>query len=115
MNISAQQGVGVASMVCLSTIHLPQIAHTYRIKSAREISWGFLATNLAVSCLSATYGVLIDQPPLYIANAVCFGNTLVLLGMKCFYGKTSRKVAISADAKTGTDAARTNSDADDRE
>lgn len=81
-----EQAVGLASMAVLSCIHVPQLLHTYRIKSAAEISWGFLGSNMAVACLSTTYGFIIDKPPLYIANAICIGNTCLLALMKRLYG-----------------------------
>ena len=81
-----ESAVGLASMVVLSGIHVPQLLHTYRIKSAKEISWGFLGSNMAVACLSTAYGLIIDKPPLYVANAVCIANTCLLGLMKCRYG-----------------------------
>ena len=98
---AGEQAVGLASMLVLSGIHVPQLLHTYRIKSAKEISWGFLASNMAVACLSTAYGLIIDKPPLYIANAVCIGNTCLLGLMKCRYGvggAPRRKVAPEAEA-----------------
>ena len=88
---ATEHGVGYAAMTCVALIHVPQIAHTYRLKSAQEISWGFVGTSVAVSCLSATYGWIIDKPPLFLANALSFANTMVLACMKCVYDRRARR------------------------
>ena len=88
---ATEHGVGYAAMACVALTHVPQIAHTYRLKSAREISWGFVGTNVAVSCLCATYAWIIDKLPLLLANTICFANTMVLACMKCVYDRRARQ------------------------
>ena len=77
--------VGMAAMVCASLIHVPQLLHTYRTKSATDISWGFVASNAVVCTLSGAYGYLIDRMPVYVSNTVCLLNTCVLGCMKYRY------------------------------
>ena len=77
--------VGYAAMVCASLIHVPQLVHTYRTKSAGDISWGFVASNVVVCSLSGMYGFLINHMPIYTANMVCLFNTGVLGVMKYKY------------------------------
>lgn len=79
--------VGYTTTFFISTIHVPQIIHTYKLKSATEISWGFIFNNMAVGFLSTTYGLLINKPPLYIANAISIVNTSILVFMKYKYKK----------------------------
>lgn len=72
-------------MVGVASLNVPQLLHTYRLKSAREISWWFLLNNCVVCALSATYGLLIDKPPIYVSNMINFINTSALVCMKYMY------------------------------
>ena len=75
-----EQAVGLASMAVLSCIPAPPHVPP---QVRRVVSWGLLP---AVACLSTTYGFIIDKAPLYIANAICIGNTCLLALMKRLYG-----------------------------
>tara|TARA_Y200000002_G_scaffold359639_1_gene344058 strand:+ start:972 stop:1256 length:285 start_codon:yes stop_codon:yes gene_type:complete len=77
--------IGYSTTFFVSIINVPQIIYTYRIKSAKEISWGSIFNNIMVGSLGTTYGILIDKPPLYIANSISFLMTSILLYMKCKY------------------------------
>ena len=83
--------VGYAAMAFISVIHMPQLVHTFRIKSAKELSWGLIFTSAMVSGLSTSYGLIIDKPPLYVANAISGTQVLLLACMKRRYTYTTSK------------------------
>ena len=77
--------VGYMAMLCASLIHVPQLVHTYRTKSAGDLSWGFVASYMVVCSLNTTYGLLIHRVPIYTANLVCLFNVALLGIMKYKY------------------------------
>ena len=79
--------VGYIAMIGVASLNVPQLIHTYRLKSAREISWWFLLNNCAVCALSSTYGLLIQKPPIYVANMINFMNAFALACMKYVYDR----------------------------
>ena len=83
--MDSEHAVGYAAMMCISLIHVPQLVHTYRLRSAQEVSWGMLVLNAMVSGLSTCYGFMIDKPPLYVANAISGVNVALLAWMKHRY------------------------------
>lgn len=79
------EAVGYTAMLCASLIHVPQLVHTYRTKSAGDLSWGFVASYMVVCSLNTTYGLLIHRVPIYTANMVCMLNMTLLGIMKYKY------------------------------
>ena len=88
--------LGYAAMAFISIIHLPQLVHTFRLKSAQEVSWGLIFTSAMVSALSTSYGLIIRKPPLYVANAISGVQVLLLAGMKRRYGRRRPGAAAAA-------------------
>ena len=66
---------------------IPQIIHTYKTKSAVDISFVFLFMTLNTCILFLTYGILINANPLIISNAIVLFEGFILLYFRILYGK----------------------------
>ena len=64
---------------------LPQVLHTHRSKSARDISWKMLvAFNLGLLCW-LIYGIYIHSWPMILANSVTLCLQAFIIRMKIRY------------------------------
>lgn len=64
---------------------LPQVLHTYRCKSASDISWKMLvAFNLGLLCW-LIYGIYIHSWPMILANSVTLGLQAFIIRLKIRY------------------------------
>jgi MtN3 and saliva related transmembrane protein len=66
---------------------IPQVWRLFRLKSAHEISLPFTIFFLLGIAFWLSYGILLDQAPLIIWNAVTFGLGCAMLYSKLRYGK----------------------------
>jgi len=69
--------LGLAAGTLTTAAFLPQVLRTWRLRSAREISLGWIVTFSAGVALWLVYGVRVGSWPIIAANAV----TLVLTGL----------------------------------
>lgn len=70
----------------LTTISfLPQVVHTFKTKSTRDISLGMFSTFCLGVFLWLVYGVMIDSLPVILANSVTLVFALMILAMKLKY------------------------------
>lgn len=77
--------IGVAAGTLLMISFVPQVLHTWRTKSTRDVSlWMLLAFNAGVT-LWLVYGILLRKPSIIYANGVTLLLSLALLGMKLRY------------------------------
>ena len=60
----------------------PQIYKTWKIKSAKELSYMFVILNGVGLTLVGTYGVLINDKSIYIPISMSLLNTLILMILK---------------------------------
>lgn len=67
-------GFGAGTLTTLA--FLPQVLHTYRCKSAAELSWTMLITFSVGLALWEAYGLYLHSWPMILAN----GITLLLQG-----------------------------------
>jgi MtN3 and saliva related transmembrane protein len=80
--VSQYVGVGLAAGALTTGAWLPQIYRTWRVRSARDISWAYLLTfGLGVSTWAA-YGVLGRDIALILWNAVSLAFVVGLLVIK---------------------------------
>ena len=68
--------VGLAAGILTTIAFLPQLLHTWRTKSAKDISLGMFLTFCTGVLLWMIYGFMIQSLPVMLANGV----TLVLAG-----------------------------------
>lgn len=70
----------------LTTISfLPQLLHTWRQKSAKEISYGMLLAFSTGIALWLVYGIYLRALPIILANAVTLALTAMILILKIRY------------------------------
>jgi MtN3 and saliva related transmembrane protein len=73
-------GYGAATLTTLAFV--PQVLHTWRSKSARDLSLPMMAAFTAGVILWLVYGVALGSAPVIAANAVTLALNLVLIGLK---------------------------------
>lgn len=77
--------IGAAAGTLLMVSFVPQVLHTWRTKSTKDVSlWMLLAFNGGVT-LWLTYGILLRKPSIIYANGATLVLSLALLGMKLRY------------------------------
>lgn len=69
---------GALTTLCV----LPQIVHAIRTRSTRDLSYMFIVTLITGLALWLTYGILIEQVPVIVPNAVSIGLNAILLVVK---------------------------------
>lgn len=64
---------------------VPQIYNTYKLKSAKELSWSFLALNMTGLACMSIYSFSTNDVPILVPASVSCGMTVVLAIMKLIY------------------------------
>jgi MtN3 and saliva related transmembrane protein len=79
--------LGLAAGI-LSTIGwLPQVIKTWKTRSADDLSWGMLITLCIGITLWLSYGIVIHDFPIIIANVVTFSLAAIILILKLQFNK----------------------------
>jgi MtN3 and saliva related transmembrane protein len=65
---------------------LPQLTKTWKSKSARDVSLGMLLIFTSGVVLWLIYGLLIEDPPVIVANAVTLLLASAIIALKIRYG-----------------------------
>jgi len=87
MAVTALGAVGTA----LSTLSLvPQVIHTWRTRSAADISAAWLIVALASMLVWISYGSLVAAPAIVWANALTFLQAGYILAVKLQSGRRPR-------------------------
>ena len=79
--------IGYSAAFCLVLILFPQIQKAYKTKKLDDIAYGFLFLQFITCCLFLTYGILINELPMIIANSLIFIQSAILFYMKIIYSK----------------------------
>lgn len=83
--MTAVTALGLVAGALTTTAFIPQVLRVWRTRSTRDISLGmFLLFTLGVA-LWLVYGVLVDAPPVVIANGVTLALSATILGFKLRY------------------------------
>jgi MtN3 and saliva related transmembrane protein len=70
----------------LTTISfVPQLLKTWRTKSAKDMSLPMLISFCAGVLLWLVYGILLQAPPIILANFITLVLALMILGLKLYY------------------------------
>jgi len=78
--------LGLAAATLTTTAQLPQLIKILRLKETRDISLiAYLILNAGI-ILWLIYGIIINDPPLYLANSITVVITLSILYTKIKYG-----------------------------
>ncbi len=78
--------VGLAAGILTTIAFLPQLLHTWRTKSAKDISLGMFLTFCTGVLLWLIYGYLIQSLPVMLANGVTLVLSGAILAMKLKWG-----------------------------
>lgn len=70
------ESIGILAATCTTLAFLPQVVKTWRSKSAKDLSLGMFLIFFTGVALWLTYGLLIYNLPIILANSV----TLLLAG-----------------------------------
>ncbi len=82
--------IGFAAGTLTTLAFLPQVLHTYRSKSAADLSCTTLITFSVGVLLWFIYGLYLSAWPVILANGVTLALQLPLLYMKLRYGRRGR-------------------------
>jgi MtN3 and saliva related transmembrane protein len=77
--------VGLCAGALTTISFLPQMLATYRNKSAKGLSYGYLLMFSFGVILWLAYGILLKAPPVIITNGVTLGLLVVIVGLKVWY------------------------------
>ncbi len=73
--------IGILAGICTTLAFLPQVVKTWRSKSAKDLSLGMFSIFCTGVALWLTYGILIEDLPIILAN----GFTFVLAGSLLYF------------------------------
>ena len=82
--------VGYIAAFFLVITLLPQVYFTYKLKNADSISLYFLFLQIVTCVLFLSYGILLKESPLIVANSLVLTQSFTLLGLKLLYSKSNR-------------------------
>ena len=74
---------------------LPQVIYTYKRKKAEDISYIFLFFQVTTCLLFLSYGILLEENPLIIANSIVLCLNFVLVYFRIIYSKKNKIHVIS--------------------
>lgn len=78
--------LGLAASLLTTLCMLPQVIKSYKSKSTRDLSWGYLGTLGSALLLWIAYGFLISSFPLILGNSIAEAMALILIFLKLKYG-----------------------------
>lgn len=83
-NISWLTLVGLSAAFCSTAAFLPQVIKTWRTRSTKDISLGMFTVLIIGIVLWLAYGIIIQDIPLIVANAVTlvFAGTILVFKLK---------------------------------
>lgn len=76
---------------------IPQLMRTYKTKRAKDISPIFVVLALLTTLIYLSYGILINETPIIVANAVLLFQNFLLLYFKYAY---RNNISIESTNKT---------------
>jgi MtN3 and saliva related transmembrane protein len=77
--------VGYVAGVLTTGAFLPQVLHTYRVKSASDFSWKMLISFSCGVLLWFVYGVYLHSWPMILANSITLALQGFIISMKIRY------------------------------
>jgi MtN3 and saliva related transmembrane protein len=83
--------VGVLAGTLTTASFLPQVRHSFRSRSCRDLSYAMLVVMLTGTALWTLYGVMLHRWPIIVPNAISFWLISALIVMKAVYHARSRE------------------------
>ncbi|HVZ16606.1 MAG TPA: SemiSWEET transporter [Terriglobales bacterium] len=90
--------IGYAAGFCTTISFVPQVVRAWRTRHADDIAWGWLIIFEVGLGLWLTYGVIVHNWPMILANSVTLTLCTMLIVMKYRFAKSAPKLA---QAETG--------------
>ena len=87
--------LGYTAAVCLVITLLPQLFYTWKTKKAHDISYGFLFLQLLTCSLFFSYGILLNEKPIIIANSLVLLQSFILCIFKYIFSNKNKINPIS--------------------
>jgi MtN3 and saliva related transmembrane protein len=87
MQLSSQiiEATGFTAGALTTISFFPQLICVYRQKSAKDLSWGYLAIFTAGVVFWFAYGIMLRAMPVIVANAVTFTLLAAIMVLKVRY------------------------------
>ena len=85
LNPEAVTAIGLVAGTLTTISFLPQLVHTLRTKSAKDISYVMLIAFMTGVILWLIYGIFLQALPIILANAVTLALILAILVLKIRY------------------------------
>lgn len=82
--------VGTVAGTLTTASFLPQVLHSFRRRSCRDLSYAMLFVMGTGTALWALYGVMLDRWPIIVPNVISLGLILSLIAMKASYHPRAR-------------------------
>jgi MtN3 and saliva related transmembrane protein len=82
--ISLDKAIGYFAAILSAVALIPQIHQIWTTRSARDVSFGMLASLLTSSIIQLIYGVLTEQNPIILTNCVSITLRSLVLGCKVY-------------------------------
>jgi MtN3 and saliva related transmembrane protein len=86
MSHTAITTIGFIAGLLTTAAFVPQVVKIWKSRSARDISLGMYAILVSGIVLWLVYGVLLDSPPMILANLSTLVLALAILIMKLRFG-----------------------------
>jgi MtN3 and saliva related transmembrane protein len=83
---SGVTAIGLLAGTLTTVSFLPQLLHTIRCKSAKEISYTMLLAFMSGVTLWLIYGIFLGALPIILANAVTLVLIVSIFVLKIWYG-----------------------------
>lgn len=85
---------GIVASILLILIPFPQFYHTYKRKSAKDLSTVYLAFQMIANSIFMIYGILIKDPYVISSNCVLIFENILLVILKYYYEYTNKKIEV---------------------
>ncbi|MAU93083.1 MAG: hypothetical protein CMJ93_02590 [Planctomycetes bacterium] len=79
------EAIGLAAACCTTLAFIPQAIQIIRTRDTRSLSLGMYACFTIGVGLWLTYGCLLGNRPIIIANSITFGLATLILALKLRY------------------------------
>ena len=86
MDINYTVIVGLIAGACTTISLLPQVIKTFKTRETKDISMAMYIILISGMLLWIIYGVLIEAPPVILANSFSLLLALIVLILKIKYG-----------------------------
>jgi len=78
--------LGFAAGLCTTGSLLPQVLKTVKTRRTRDISLGYYLLLIVGLVLWTSYGILLKETPIILANVIALIFAGIILGYKIKYG-----------------------------